>query len=85
VRIAALDGLILPHQRRRGFSHAGLARGHYTSAVGLPGKAADRTSRENLRKTPGTEVEVKLRVADRQAILRRFRRLKLQAARGYTR
>ena len=51
-------------------------RGHYTSAVGLPGKVEDRTSRGSLRKTPGTEVEVKLRVGDRRALLRRLRHLK---------
>jgi adenylate cyclase class 2 len=37
---------------------------------------ADKTSRESLRKTPGTEVEIKLRVPDRQAMVRRLRRLK---------
>jgi adenylate cyclase class IV len=44
--------------------------------VGLPGKAAGRASREELRKTPGTEVEVKLRVADRKAVVRQLQKLK---------
>jgi adenylate cyclase class 2 len=51
-------------------------RRHYTKVVGLPGKAPARTSREYLRKTPGIEVEVKLPVTDRKALLRLLKKLK---------
>jgi adenylate cyclase, class 2 len=46
--------------------------------VGLSGKAARGTSSKSLRKTPGTEVEIKLRVADQKAGLRMLQKLKAQ-------
>ena len=52
--------------------------GDYTSAVGVPGKATQSAS-EDLRKTPltpGNEVEVKLRLADRKAVVRLLKKLK---------
>jgi adenylate cyclase, class 2 len=52
------------------------ARGHYTSAMSLSGKAVARTAARHLRKTPGTEVEVKLPMPDRKAFLRLLKKLK---------
>jgi adenylate cyclase, class 2 len=46
--------------------------------MAIRGEARARAGRENLRKTPsaGREVEIKLRVADRAAMLRRLRQLR---------
>src|SRR3990172_846679 len=57
----------------------GSAKGHYTSAMRLPDKAG-RAGRGGLRKTAGLEVEVKLRVSDRAAVLRRLRKLRARGS-----
>ena len=44
VRVALLDRLVLPHQWRGGFDHAG-SRGHYTSGPWAP-RAKDQNSEE---------------------------------------
>jgi adenylate cyclase, class 2 len=46
----------------------------------FPGKTPHRTAKQVSSKTPGEEVEVKLRVADRKALVRQLVRLKAKPA-----
>ena len=52
---------------------------HYTRAMRVPKKAAERVSGKPVKKSASTEVEVKLTVHDRQAVSRALKRLKATA------